>query len=394
MENFVYHVPTEIVFGRGTQRRTPELVRKYGGSRVLIVYGGGSAVKSGLIGELKTLLKDAGIESAEFGGAKPNPTLTHAREGVRFAIEYKADFILAAGGGSAIDTAKAVAHGLAAPDTDIWEFWSGRVKPVRTTPFGVILTIPAAGSETCDSAVLTNTEIPQKRGLTTRFNRPLFAIMNPELAASLPEFQVACGVTDIMMHTLDRYFNPIANEMTDAIAEALLRTVITEGRTAVQNPSDYTSMSEIMWAGSLSHNGLTGLGGNKDFACHQLGHALSTRYNTTHGASLSMIWASWARYVCDANYGRFARYARNVWEIREEDDRQAALEGIRATESYFDAIGVPVFITDADGGRIDDSECRILANLCSYGGTRTIGTFKVLAETDMYRIFSAAAGLK
>ena len=394
MNNFVYRVPTEVVFGKETQKAVGSLIRKYGGNRVLIVYGGGSVQRSGLLGEVKELLASEGLVTEEFGGAKPNPLLSHAREGVKRSLAFGADFILAIGGGSTIDTAKAIAHGTAAPDTDIWEFWMKEKTVEKTTPLGVILTIPAAGSETSNSAVLTNPEMERKKGLTTEFNRPLFAVMNPELCFTLSPKQLACGITDIMMHTLDRYFNPYENEMTDAIAEALLRTVIEAGRTAVQDPHDYDAMSEIMWAGSLSHNGLTGLGGKFDMTCHQLGHALSARYDTNHGASLSITWPSLSRYICGSAPERYARYARNVWGVDLADDEKAALAGIDATERYFRMLGMPVCMKQDIDAEITEEELRHLAHSCSFQGTRTIGTIRTLKEEDMYEIYKLSSGVK
>ena len=327
MRAFQYYMKTEVLFGADMTDRTADLVQKHGGSRVLVVYGGGSAVKSGLLDRICGQLQAAGIVYDTFGGVQPNPRLSHARKGVEKSLSMGADLILAVGGGSVIDTAKAIAHGTANPDVDIWEFWMKRATVQKSLPVGVVLTIPAAGSETSDSAVLTNEETCSKRGLSTDYNRPAFAVLDPKLAATLSRYQVACGVTDIMMHTLDRYFNPAPdNEISDALAEALLRVVIDNGFDAMLEPDHPQYMSEIMWCGSLSHNGLTGLGGVKDFAVHQLGHALSAKYDVAHGASLSAVWGSWALTVADADhYQRFARFARNVWEVREEDDRQAAL---------------------------------------------------------------------
>ena len=257
---------------------------------------------------------------------QPNPRAALAREGVQLALESGAELILAVGGGSVIDTCKAIAHGAANPGTDIWEFWKRRAPLTRSMPVGVVLTIPAAGSETSDSAVLTNAEAGEKRGLNTPFNRPAFAILDPLLAATLPVHQVACGVSDILMHTLDRYFNPVTdNALTDELAEALLRVVLEYGPAAVRDAHDEKAMSEIMWAGSLSHNGLTGLGGRKDFATHQLGHALSEKFDVYHGDSLTAVWSSWARSVMDESPARFARFARNVWHVEEADDTAAAL---------------------------------------------------------------------
>ena len=270
MYNFTQYSPTEIVFGRDTQKEAGKLVKKWGGNRVLLVYGGGSVVRSGLLDTIKKELEGQQVSYTELAGVKPNPRLSLAREGVKKAIAFQADMILAVGGGSVIDTAKAVAHGAANPDKDIWDvFWMQKEPVTKSLPVGVVLTIAAAGSETSDSAVLTNEETGRKQGISTDFNRPKFAIMNPELAATLPKYQVACGLVDIMMHTLERYFTPISqgNQMTDEIAEGLLRTVIANGPKAYENPADYDAMSEIMWCGSLSHNGITGLGRPKDFLC-------------------------------------------------------------------------------------------------------------------------------
>jgi len=391
MHAFTYHSPTEIIFGPGTEDRTADLIRKYGGTHALLVYGGGSAVRSGLLGRICKTLEEAGLSYTCFGGAKANPTLEHAREGVKEALRCGADFLLGIGGGSAIDTAKAIAIGAANPQDNLWDFWE-RTKPVtRQLPIGAVLTIPAAGSESSNSAVLTNTETGSKRGLGIDGNRPRFAIMNPELAFSLPPYQIACGVTDIMMHTLDRYFNPLDNEMTDAIAEALLRTVIEKGAAAVKDPHNYDAMSEIMWAGSLSHNGLTGLGGVGDFAVHQLGHELSAMFDTAHGASLATVWESWARAVWQEKPMRFARYARNVWNLQGDDMLQLALAGIDATVNYFRSIGMPAsFQENKDIGIQEDSVLRDLAYRCTFGRTRTIGSFKVLGEEDIYQIYQKA----
>ena len=260
MNSFTYQIPTEIVFGKDSEALTASLVRKYGGGRVLIVYGGGSAVRSGLLERICGQFDEAGLAYETLGGVHPNPHLEFAREGVKKAIQWGADFFLAIGGGSVIDTAKAIAIGTANPDTDIWKFWTKEETVTRSLPVGVILTISAAGSETSDSSVLTNMETGVKRGLSTPFNRPAFAVMNPELTYTLPTYQVACGIVDIMMHTMDRYFNPVTdNQLTDEIAEALLRTAVHNGSIAVKNSHDYSAMSELMWCGSLSHNGLTGL---------------------------------------------------------------------------------------------------------------------------------------
>lgn len=392
MHSFQYYISTEVVFGADALSQLPALIKKHGGSRVLIVYGGGSAVRSGLLGRVQALLTDAAIAYDTLGGVQPNPRLALAREGVKKALALGADLILAVGGGSVIDTAKAVAHGAANPETDIWQFWKRQQIVTKTTPVGVVLTIPAAGSEMSDSAVLTNAEAGEKRGLSTDFNRPAFAVMDPSLAATLPKRQLACGVTDIMMHTLDRYFNPVTdNAITDELAEALLRVVVRYGAAVCENPGDLKAMSEIMWCGSLSHNGLTGLGGKKDFAPHQLGHALSEKFDVYHGESLSSVWPAWARYVCPADPARFARYARNVWGVREADDDLAAEQGIAATEGYFRQLGMPVRLSALSGvGVQDEAGLADLALRCSYQKSRTVGTFRVLGYDDMLRIYRAA----
>ena len=391
MQAFEYFVPTEIVFGAGSTEKLPELLKKRGLSRVLVVYGGASAKKSGLLDRVFQLLDKTDVRYRSLGGVQPNPRVALAREGVQLALESGAELILAVGGGSVIDTCKAIAHGVANPGTDIWEFWKRRAPLTKSMPVGVVLTIPAAGSETSDSAVLTNAEAGEKRGLNTPFNRPAFAILDPLLAATLPVHQVACGVSDILMHTLDRYFNPVTdNALTDELAEALLRVVLEYGPAAVRDAHDEKAMSEIMWAGSLSHNGLTGLGGKKDFATHQLGHALSEKFDVYHGDSLTAVWSSWARSVMDESPARFARFARNVWHVEEADDTAAALAGIAKQESFFRSIGMPVCLGELSCGKQDEAGLADLASRCSYGKTRTIGTFRVLDYEKILAIYRRA----
>lgn len=392
MRAFQYYMKTEVVFGEHKAEEAGRLAKKHGGSRILVVYGGGSAVRNGLLDRICGALTAEGLFYDTFGGVRPNPWLSHAREGVKKAIEMQADLILAVGGGSVIDTAKAIAHGAADPGTDIWEYWSKRRLVTRSLPVGAVLTIPAAGSETSDSAVLTDTEQPLKCGLTTDFNRPAFAVLDPTLCTTLPPYQLGCGVTDILMHTLDRYFNPVTdNEISDAIAEALLKVVLTNGRKVLADPNDLHAMSEIVWCGSLSHNGVTGLGGVKDFAPHQLGQAISAVFDTAHGATLSVIWASWARTVADADgYARFARFARNVWNIDEPDDKTAALAGIRAQEAYFAELGMPIALEELGHGVLDDAALERLVEHCSYGYSRSIGTFRALDADAMRAIYKQA----
>lgn len=391
MQNFTYECPTKIVFGKGAELETAKEIKRCGAAKVLIVYGGGSVVKSGLLERVTNALDAAGQTYQALGGVRPNPRLSLAREGVRQARAFGAEFILAVGGGSVIDTAKGIAHGAANPGIDIWDFWSGKAKVAASLPVGAVLTISAAGSETSDSAVLTNEETGEKRGLSTPFNRPKFAVMNPELTFSLPTFQIACGVVDIMMHTLDRYFTHTkGNALTDEIAEALLRVVVRSGTAAMANHRNYEAMSELMWCGSVSHNGLTGLGAEVDFGPHKLGHELSGKFDAAHGASLSAVWGSWAKYVCAEEPARFARYAKKVWEIERADDQESAIAGIDATVAYFKALEMPTCFTELGIGVQSDAVLAEMADRCSDYGRRTVAKFKELRRADILAIYQMA----
>ena len=361
MNNFTYHAPTDVVFGRGVEEKTGEMAVKYGARKVLIVYGGGSVVRSGLLGRVEESLKKAGVSYVEFGGAKPNPPLAHAEEGVKLAVAENCNMMIAVGGGSSIDTAKAIAHGTANSDHSLWDIWSKKIPLEKSLPIGAVLTIPAAGSEMSDSAVLTNEELGKKGGINTEFNRCRFAIMNPELCYTLPKYQLAAGITDIMMHTMERYFIPgIKCDMTDEIAEGLLRTVIKNARIVMEDQENYDAMAEIMWANSLSHNNLTECGRGKDFSVHKFGHALSAKYDVTHGASLSAVWGSWANYLYMNALDRFSQYARKVWGVTEMDDKLASEEGIRLTVQFFKSIGMPTSLSEL-GVNPTDEEIHELA---------------------------------
>nr|MBQ6242989.1 iron-containing alcohol dehydrogenase [Lachnospiraceae bacterium] len=397
MQKFVYYAPTEIVFGPGTELRAAELVKKYGGSRVLVIYGGHSAKKSGLIDRVIGNLKENGLEALAMGGVVPNPLVSTAKEMVKAGLEFGADFILGVGGGSVMDTSKGVAHAIASPEHDIWDFWTG-TKVTKSLPVGAILTISAAGSETSNSAVLTNDlqTPPTKRGINTDFNRCKFAIMNPELTMTLPKFQIGAGAADIFMHTSERYFAAIlGNHLTDEIAEGLFRDIIFYGPRGVQDPTDYEAMSEIMWCGSVSHVGLTGIGSkgdtprDGDWACHQLGMAISALYDSTHGATLTAVWAAWSRYVKDANVARFAQFARKVYGVAEPDDEKAAEEGILLTNAFFRSLGMPLSLTELLGHEPTDAEIEAIATECTYGKKRTIGSFKDLGYDDIVAIYKA-----
>jgi hypothetical protein len=391
MQSFTFYSPTEIVFGRGAEANTAALVKKYGGKRVLMVYGEGSVVRSGLADRIVRQLTENGIAVQRFGGAMPNPHLSFTREGVETALAFEADFILTVGGGSAIDAAKAIAHGTANPGIDLWKFWTREETLTKSMPVGVVLTLSAAGSESSASAVITNAESGLKRGLGTDFNRPRFAVMNPELTYSIPKFPMVCGIADILMHSLDRYFSTETtegetqtNETTDGIAEAVMRTVIRNAPKVLENPEDYQAQSEIMWCGSLSHNGITGLGRTMDFSVHQLGHELSGRFDVAHGASLTTMWGTWARYVMPTNPKRFARYGKQIWNA------ETAEEAIEKTEEFFRRIGMPTNFTELGIGIQPPEVIDALAESCTFFGKRTVGSFKPLGKEDISAIYSAA----
>jgi len=392
MKSFVQYTPTRIYFGEGAENQTAEAVRDAGGTNVLIVYGGRSAEASGLLDRIRKQLNDAGIRYESFGGAKPNPVLKHAEEGAAKAAAMKADFILAVGGGSAIDTAKAIAHGAANPGVKLWDIWQNKYKLEKSLPVGTVLTISAAGSEMSNSAVLTNEELGIKSGLSTDINRPVFAIMDPVLTYTIPKYQLTCGIVDIMMHTMERYFSTEKglNEMTDGIAEALLRNVIANGRIAVADQHNYDAMSELMWCGSLSHNGITGLGRPMDFSAHKLGMPISAVYDMAHGATLSLVWCHWANYVKHIDIARFARFAREVWNIEEKDDSKAADAGIVAASSYFRELGMPTSFGESETGIISEKEIEKLADLVTADGTRKAGVFLPLGREECLAIYRMA----
>ncbi len=389
MNDFKYYAPTEVVFGKDAESRTGETAARYG-SRALLVYGRESAVKSGLLAKVAASLENAGVAAALFGGARPNPTLAHAEEGVRKAIEFGADLLIGVGGGSAIDTAKAIAHGAANPGVPLWDIWTKKVPLTRSLPVGAVLTMPAAGSEMSDSAVLTNEAIGKKAGINTDFNRCRFAVMDPVLGATLPKYQLAAGVTDIMMHTLERYFIPDSRaELTDEIAEGLLRTVVRNGKAVLEDPGDYDAMCEVFWASSLSHNNLTECGRGKDFSVHKLGHALSARYGVTHGASLAAVWGAWAETLYRESLPRFCRYAEKVWGIVAEDAQDAAAEGIRRTVGYFAALGMPTSLREL-GIEPSDEDFRALALDATMNGTVKLSRIRPLGAAEVEAIFRRA----
>lgn len=398
MLKFEYCSPTKIVFGKDTEGRAAELVKEFGGTKVVIVYGGKSVTENGLLKKVEENLSAGGLNFISVGGVVPNPVLSKVREIIKSGVEFGADFVLAVGGGSVIDTAKAAAHGIASPETDVWDYWAGRAKVKKSLNIGSILTISAAGSETSNSSVITNDEEdkPTKRGITTEFNRPKFALMNPELTMTLPKWQIGAGVADIFMHTSERFFTNIqGNHLTDEIALGLIRNIMKYGVTGYNIPTDYEAMSEIMWSGSVSHIGLTGLGAkgdtsrDGDWSCHQLGMAISAIYDSTHGATLTAVWGSWARYVLDADVSRFADYAKRVFGL-EGEDKTVALEGIAKTEEFFKKIEMPLTLTKLLGHKPSEEEIVGLVRECTYNYSRKIGSIKVLDQDDIRRIYEMA----
>ena len=391
MVDFKYYTPTEVVFGKDAESHIAEMIHKYGGTRVLVHYGGGSAVRSGLVGQVEAQLDAAGIPWIELGGVVPNPRLSLAYEGIARCRSEKVDFLLAIGGGSVIDSAKVIAYGLQY-DGDVWDIYCGKHTPVASTPIGVVLTIPASGSEMSDSAVITRDEGMIKRGCNSDLCRPRFAIMNPERTYSLPPYQTAAGVTDIMMHTMERYFSHEDDMLlTDAMAEALMRTVKECGEKVLHDPRNYQLRAQIMWAGSLSHNGLTGCGTVSDFATHRIEHELSSTYGATHGAGLAAIWPHWAEYVLAENPARFAQFAVNVAGVPAgEDDFETARAGIAAMVDFYHRIGMPACLPELIGRPATEAEIAEMAFKATRQRTITLGQLKRLDYDDVVAIYRMA----
>ncbi len=395
MLNFNYYAPTKVVFGKDTESKAGQLVKEFGGTKVLLHFGGQSAKKSGLLDKICASLKEAGLPYFELGGVVPNPRLSLVEKGIELVKKEGIDFILAVGGGSVIDSAKGISMG-ALSDQPVWDFYCNKIKPGKCLPVGAVLTIAAAGSEMSCSSVITNEDGWIKRGLNNDNYRPRFAIMNPELTMSLPEYQTFAGCADIMMHTMERYFarDKDHSMMVDSIATGLMKTVLYYSRILVKKPGDYTARAEIMWAGSLSHNTLTGPFGNGDWTTHQLEHELSGMFDVTHGAGLTAIWATWARYVYKEDVERFVRFAVDVLGIpaprsaEEADD--VANAGIDAMEQFFRDIKMPVSIRELNLPKWNEDVIEEMASKASLNGTRTLGAIKKLEKADMKEIYRKA----
>ena len=392
MRDFVYYAPTEVVFGKESEEQVAGLVKKYGGHKVLVHYGGRSAKKSGLLDKIFALLRQGGVDFVELGGVVPNPRLSLVQQGIDLCRKEKVDFILAIGGGSVIDSSKAIACGVPF-DGNVWDIYMGKAEPASYLPVASVLTIPAAGSEMSDASVITNEDGDVKVGYSNPMSRPKFAIMNPVRTFTLPPYQTAAGVTDMMMHTMERYFAPEDDmDLTDALAEAVLRSMKENVYKVLADPEDYRARAQIMWGGSVAHNDLTGCGMTGDWATHQLEHELSGMFDVTHGAGLAAIWPSWARYVLKENVSRFVRFAVNVMDVPNDftDPMGTALRGIEAMERFYHSIGMPINIHELIGRDITDDEIREMVRKCSRDGTLTQGTFKVLYPKDMEAIYEMA----
>ncbi len=390
--NFNFYSPTEVVFGKDTHRETGRYIRKYGGTKILIVYGSERVFKNGLMDEITDSIKKEELTYEFLGGVVPNPHLSKVYQGIELGKRMQADFLLAVGGGSVIDTAKAIAYGLAEPDKDVWTLFEHTRTAQKCFPVASVLTIAAAGSETSMGAVITNEKTKEKRAYDDNLSRPKFAVMNPELTLSLSDYQTESGCVDIMMHTMERYFTNGGNmEITDSIAEGLLRTVMANAKILHNNPQNYDARAEIMWAGSLAHNNLTGCGNDGgDFATHMLEHEIGGMFDVTHGAGLAAIWPSWARYVYQSALPRFVRFAVNVMQIKPEgSDEETALKGIAAMEDFYHAVQMPVNMSEL-GIHPTDEQLHEMAVRASKACGGSKGSAKVLCQDDMEKIYRMA----
>ena len=389
--NFNFYAPTEVVFGKETERKVGKLVKKQGCNKVLLHYGGQSAERSGLLKTIRQSLDTENIQYVELGGVVPNPRLSLVYKGIELCREEQVDFILAVGGGSVIDSAKAIGYGMA-NEGDVWDFYEYTRQADDCLPIGAVLTIAAAGREMSDSSVITKDEGMIKRGYGNNASRLRFAVMNPELTMTLPAYQTACGCTDILMHTMERYFTQGGNmELTDAIAEGLMKTVIKNGLILHDDPGNYEARAEVMWAGSLSHNGLTGCGNDGgDFVSHMLEHEMGGMFDVAHGAGLAAIWGSWARYVYKNCLDRFVRFARNVMEVEEQETPEMiALRGIEKMEAFYRAIEMPTNMKEL-GIAPTEEQMRIMAEKCKIAAGGVQGSAMKLDEEDLFNIYKMA----
>ncbi|MDO5548463.1 MAG: iron-containing alcohol dehydrogenase [Eubacteriales bacterium] len=391
MNNFTYYTPTKVVFGKDTDKQVGQLVKEQNCKKVLIHYGGQSAKRSGLLDRIKQALETEKIDYVELGGVVPNPRLSLVYQGIALCKKEQVDFILAVGGGSVIDSSKAIGYGVT-NEGDVWDFYDKKRQATACLPIGAVLTIAAAGSEMSDSSVITKEEGWIKRGYSSNYSRCKFAVMNPELTMTLPDYQTASGCTDIMMHTMERYFNQSDNmELTDGIAEALMKTVMKNAVILRDDPKNYEARAEVMWAGSLSHNGLTGCGTDGgDWATHRLEHELGGLFDVAHGAGLAAVWGSWARYVWKERPERFVQFAVNVMGVTPDGtDEEIVRKGIEAVEDFYRSIHMPTSIAEL-GIDVTEEQIAELARKCSIAAKDNLGKVKVLHEADMAAIYTMA----
>ena len=388
MDNFTFYSPTYFAFGKGKENEAGYYVKKFGGSKVLIHYGGGSVVRSGLLDRVKASLEQAGLSYVELGGVKPNPRSGLVYQGIELCKKEGVDFVLAVGGGSTIDSSKAIAVGTLY-DGDFWDFYAGKAQAEKSLPVGSILTIAAAGSEGSDGSVITNENGMYKRPYGCEIMRPVFAIMNPELTMTLPPYQTASGCTDIMAHVLERYFTNTKNvEITDRLCEGILKTIIKELPKVLEKPNDYEARANIMWAGTLAHNDICGVGREQDWASHNLEHELSALYDCAHGAGLAVMFPAWMTYVMHHDIDRFAQYAVRVWgcEMNFEDPEETAKEGIARTKAFFHSVGMPTSF--AELGAKEEDIPKLLDTLQIDG--RTEGFFVKLGRKECEEVYRLA----
>ena len=385
MLDFIYNTPTTVYFGKDKELETGKIISSLGYKKIMIQYGKESVKKSGLLSRIISTLNQYGIEYVEVGGVEPNPKLEFVREAIIKARNSDVQMILAVGGGSVIDSAKFTALGVHY-DGDVWDFPMGKAVPKSALPVGCVLTMSAAGSEMSSSAVLSNLSISKKKGCTTELNRCKFAICNPELTYSVGKYQTACGIVDIMAHTMERYFTVCPpTPLTDRISESILKSVVEAGRKVIENPNDYEGRATLMWASSLSHNGLTGCGRENALAVHQLEHAVSGEFDkVAHGAGLAVLFPAWADYVVSHNVERFSRFAREVFNINGQDSLSTAKAGIKAMREFFFYLGMPTRLSDFG---ISESSVDKLSDLCTNGKTRTIKSYVNLGFDEVKEIF-------
>jgi len=389
MNNFTYHNATKIIFGKGTESQVGDETKRYA-TKVLLHTGMGSVKRSGLFDRVTKSLQAAGVDFVELSGVQPNPRLGLVRQGIKLCREQKIGFVLAVGGGSVLDSAKAVAAGVPYSG-DVWDFYDGQARPETALPVGCVLTIPAAGSETSGSSVITKEEGGFKRGLTsTEFLRPAFAILNPELTVTLPPFETAVGAADIMSHVMERYFTNTAHvDFTDRLCEATLKGVIRNLPLVLANPRDYDARAELMWLGTIAHNDLLGTGREEDWASHGIEHELSGLYDVPHGAGLATVFPAWMKSVYRHNLPRFCQFAVRVWNVEMDhaNPEKTALEGIAKLQGFYTSCGLPVNLKELG---VPDDKLGVMADKATAGNRHQLGNFVKLDRNAVLDVLKLA----